>query len=156
MTIAKWLIRCAEGCGTESDATGQSHLYNLGECLVESNIKHFAWGPLVNMSVNGRQTPTRDAMNGPECKFLCDHSDLILEKTFGKTPVAHEMLDFVDLVVLRRVDHLAEVHGRGRTQSDDSGGPDGGRCRLVIFIFLLLCVCVSFVVMQMLQYAFFS
>jgi hypothetical protein len=88
MTIAKWLIRCAEGCGTESDATGQSHLYNLGECLVESNIKHFAWGPLVNMSVNGRQTPTRDAMNGPECKFLCDHSDLILEKTFGKTPVA--------------------------------------------------------------------
>eukprot|EP01043_Picozoa_sp_COSAG02_P031164 COSAG02_NODE_2021_length_10086_cov_85.351657_9_plen_103_part_00 len=26
-------------------------------------------------------------MNGPECKFLCDHSDLILDRTFRKTPV---------------------------------------------------------------------
>ena len=86
MTIAKWLIRCAEGCGTESDG-GKTHLYNLGECLVDTNIKAFAWGPLVNMSVSGRHTPTRDAMNGPECKFLCDHSDLILDRTFGKTPV---------------------------------------------------------------------
>jgi hypothetical protein len=86
MTIMKWLVCCAEGCGSETGLR-QSYLCNLGECLVDGNIKAFAWGPLVNLNIRGRHTPTRDGMNGPECKFLCDHSDLILDRTFGKTPV---------------------------------------------------------------------
>ena len=87
MTIVKWLVCCTEGCGTDS-GSGRSYLYNLGECLVDTNIKAFAWGPLVNLDVNGRHKPTRDALNGGECKFLCDHSDLYLDRTFGKNPIA--------------------------------------------------------------------
>jgi hypothetical protein len=76
-TLIQFNIMYAQGCKV---------INKLADELVQIGFRSFAWGPLLQAKVNGREKPLRESLNGPQSNFYYEHIDRILDATYGKNP----------------------------------------------------------------------